>query len=513
MGILSSVIKWPGADGGRPGGFEVRLGIDGVLVAGAFDAAAQRVLGMEAAPEKGSLLLDCFDRRFAYVFAGAVYECVLKKRSLAVHLPRFVGDGQQWLLVALIPDEGTVSGGTERRIKGTVLDVTNLVGSELVQHFTEYVDRHLMFAIERLPDPVLLCALREDELPITYVNSAFTRIFGFLPQEARGRDALQLVFARSYDALREVIQAPHSQRLENRWHVFECRGVERPDFYCHVKMDYHGEPEFPELVRFTLLVERSSAAGWQGALTMAERQRIEIDTLLNASASLINDFTNLLSVVLGDKSLGVGHGPGFAEEIRASHARAHDAADILRSVLARTLTGRALVPERGVPAARDDAVEMRRVLESAPRMHVLVVDEEPSLREAFAGAIRAVGHDATAVALGQEAVDIMRAGARGPLSLRPHLLIVDYHLDDIPGLNVVEMVRGCGLRTPVLLVSGHFPDNVKQRAASLEPLVLLEKPFKVSELLYALTELARAAGLLDGADHAVRGSEAYDAGL
>ncbi len=502
MGVLSRLIKRRATPDGAVGRFDLRLNIDGECLAGSFDATAWRLFGLSKAPPKGERLFPLLDKRLAHTFGGAVYECVLKKRTMIFQAPRPEEEGFEWLLVVLAPGEGTVRGGKERTLSGTVVDVTILAGSELVQHFTEYVDRYLLTTMERMADPVILCAMREDELPVLHVNNAFTRVFGYLPQEARGRDALHLVFTRSLDSVKALLRRPQTWRREHRWQVFECRGVEKRDFSCHVMMDYHGDREEPELVRFTFLVERSASGGWQGQLGASERQRIETETILNASAALINDFGNLLNVVLDDERLTSGRAADVAETVRASHEKAREAAAMLHEVLAASLSGRIAEADPSYVPVEEATMDLRKSLANMPKLHVLVVDDEPSLRLVVSRALHTVGHEATVVATGTEAVELLGATASGAPKMHADFLIVDQHLDDMPGLTVIEMARSCGIKTPAILVSGYFSDLVKQRASAVWPLVLLEKPFKISEMLFAIRELMQRAAEGNGGESA-----------
>jgi len=62
-------------------------------------------------------------------------------------------------------------------------------------------------------------------------------------------------------------------------------------------------------------------------------------------------------------------------------------------------------------------------------------------------------------------------------------LIIDHHMPDISGLDVVGRLREEGVRLPVILISGRLDANSRQRAANLGIAGVVEKPFAANHLI------------------------------
>jgi two-component system, OmpR family, response regulator MprA len=107
---------------------------------------------------------------------------------------------------------------------------------------------------------------------------------------------------------------------------------------------------------------------------------------------------------------------------------------------------------------------------------VLVVDDDPELREFLLGELAAEGYSGEAVASGQAAL----------LALRQQewdLVLLDWGLPDFSGVEVCERLRAGGSTTPVLMLTAH--DDVPERVRALDAGAddYLTKPFSIAELL------------------------------
>lgn len=68
-------------------------------------------------------------------------------------------------------------------------------------------------------------------------------------------------------------------------------------------------------------------------------------------------------------------------------------------------------------------------------------------------------------------------------------LVIDQHMPDIAGLDVVDRLQKEGVRVPMILLTGQLDKNTRQRAANLGIASVVEKPFAADRLL----ELIRRA--------------------
>jgi two-component system KDP operon response regulator KdpE len=118
---------------------------------------------------------------------------------------------------------------------------------------------------------------------------------------------------------------------------------------------------------------------------------------------------------------------------------------------------------------------------------VLVVDDEPGLRQALAINLRARGYDVVAAASGAEGLE---AAAREP----PDVVVLDLGLPDMEGTDVIRGLRGWS-RSPIIVLSARAGQGDKVDALDAGADDYVTKPFGMDELLARLrAALRRGAG-------------------
>jgi two-component system, OmpR family, response regulator MprA len=117
-------------------------------------------------------------------------------------------------------------------------------------------------------------------------------------------------------------------------------------------------------------------------------------------------------------------------------------------------------------------------------MRILVVDDEPAVREALQRALKLDGYDVQLAANGREAL------AAVP-TVEPDAVVLDVLMPQLDGLEVCRRMRRDGDRTPVLMLTAR--DAVADRVAGLDAGAddYLVKPFALEELLARLRALLR----------------------
>jgi two-component system response regulator MprA len=120
-------------------------------------------------------------------------------------------------------------------------------------------------------------------------------------------------------------------------------------------------------------------------------------------------------------------------------------------------------------------------------MRLLVVDDDPSVREALALVLDLNGFEVTTAVDGREA---MRTLSRDT----PDAVVLDVLMPGIDGLEVCRRMRATGNRTPVLMLTARA--EVSERVAGLEAGAddYLAKPFAREELVARLRALLRRTG-------------------
>ncbi len=119
-------------------------------------------------------------------------------------------------------------------------------------------------------------------------------------------------------------------------------------------------------------------------------------------------------------------------------------------------------------------------------MRVLVVEDEPSLREQLVVALKAQGYAVDAAGDGEE-------GCYFALEYDYDVAVMDLGLPKLDGMEVIKRVRAQGKRYPILILTarGHWQEKVNGLSAGADD--YLTKPFHVEELLARLSALQRRA--------------------
>lgn len=120
----------------------------------------------------------------------------------------------------------------------------------------------------------------------------------------------------------------------------------------------------------------------------------------------------------------------------------------------------------------------------AGRVQVLVVDDDPSVRQAVRRALVLEGYE---VALADDGVDALKQVVASP----PDAIVLDVMMPRLDGLEVCRQLRGRGDRTPILVLTARH--RLSERVTGLDAGAddYLVKPFALEELLARLRALLR----------------------
>lgn len=119
-------------------------------------------------------------------------------------------------------------------------------------------------------------------------------------------------------------------------------------------------------------------------------------------------------------------------------------------------------------------------------MKILVVDDDPAVRESLRRSLIFNGYSIVLAADGEEALDKVQ-------SERPDMAILDVMMPKLDGLEVCRELRSQGDDIPILLLTAR--DSVSERVAGLDAGAddYLTKPFALEELLARTRSLVRRA--------------------
>ena len=122
-------------------------------------------------------------------------------------------------------------------------------------------------------------------------------------------------------------------------------------------------------------------------------------------------------------------------------------------------------------------------------MKVLIIDDEPLVRTTLGYALSVAGWE----------VFDRDQHADFPGLIREHdidVVITDYRMDKVTGLDLIELMREAGFGIPALILSGNVYAIDRNRAKRLGVLEILSKPPNLKQLLRTLVN-AVAGGNAD----------------
>jgi DNA-binding NtrC family response regulator len=127
---------------------------------------------------------------------------------------------------------------------------------------------------------------------------------------------------------------------------------------------------------------------------------------------------------------------------------------------------------------------------SEPARTLLVVDDEPILRDVETEVLRLQGYTVLPAEGAAQALRLARAAAA------IHLLITDFSMPQVDGLELTRRFRAVHPKTPVLMVSGSLPVLRARSELDLNHFDFLAKPFQFNELLHKVRKLLDIAAPL-----------------
>lgn len=119
---------------------------------------------------------------------------------------------------------------------------------------------------------------------------------------------------------------------------------------------------------------------------------------------------------------------------------------------------------------------------------VLIVDDSAEIRALLESVLPSAGYETLSAGTGQEGLDLA-------FRERPDILLVDFRLPDIGGLELLEQLNRANISIPAVVMTGYGSEGVAARALRLGALGYLIKPFTTEEVLTTV-EKALAVGRL-----------------
>jgi signal transduction histidine kinase/ActR/RegA family two-component response regulator len=182
-----------------------------------------------------------------------------------------------------------------------------------------------------------------------------------------------------------------------------------------------------------------------------------------------------------------GRGLGLAATLGI--LRAHGAGLVVKSAPDLGSAFTLYLPEATLRAA--ERVRPRAAVARRAPLRVLLVDDEPHVREAASLMLEAEGHAVRAVASGDRALAALDAE---PSAF--DVVLLDVTMPGLSGVETLALLRARAATLPVVLMSGFSERDVGDRAGSLGAQRFLQKPFDREQLAAALGRAMASASRL-----------------
>jgi two-component system, OmpR family, response regulator len=115
---------------------------------------------------------------------------------------------------------------------------------------------------------------------------------------------------------------------------------------------------------------------------------------------------------------------------------------------------------------------------------VLIVDDEPNIRDLLSTSLRFAGFSVHAVGNGADAVIAAEKGA-------PDIILLDVMLPDMNGFSVTKKIRSMGINAPVLFLTARDETADKVTGLTVGGDDYMTKPFSLDEIVARINAILR----------------------
>src|SRR5712675_3216628 len=121
---------------------------------------------------------------------------------------------------------------------------------------------------------------------------------------------------------------------------------------------------------------------------------------------------------------------------------------------------------------------------TAPKPHLLLIDDDPNTLASLSRAFRLAGYEATVCDSAIRALELLRAE-------RFDVIFSDVVMPGKDGISLLEDLKATGVTTPVVMISGQASVEIAVRATRLGAVDFLEKPLSTEKLLVTIENVLR----------------------
>ncbi|MCI0683982.1 MAG: response regulator [Gemmataceae bacterium] len=183
----------------------------------------------------------------------------------------------------------------------------------------------------------------------------------------------------------------------------------------------------------------------------------------------------------------VGQGTGLGLPVAFGIVHGHQGQLTLQSDVGHGTCASIFLPRQAEPTAVSAPVAPQ-VLEpeATPRRHILIIDDEEAVRDVVRRFLEIAGHHVACVTSGAEGIETLRGEPK------PDLVILDLMIPREDGAANFRTIHAAHPHIPILLCTGLVQTDLAQALLEEGAVELLRKPFRMSELWYAVNKAVTA---------------------
>ena len=124
------------------------------------------------------------------------------------------------------------------------------------------------------------------------------------------------------------------------------------------------------------------------------------------------------------------------------------------------------------------------------KTRVLIVDDEPNIRDLLATSLRFAGYEIQTAANGAQAVSAV-------IESEPDIILLDVMLPDMNGFSVTKKLRSSGIQAPILFLTARDEVEDKITGLTVGGDDYLTKPFSLDEVVARIQAILRRTKTVD----------------
>ncbi len=119
----------------------------------------------------------------------------------------------------------------------------------------------------------------------------------------------------------------------------------------------------------------------------------------------------------------------------------------------------------------------------SPPLRIAVIDDDEEMRLALDDLLSSFSHVVECYPDGNSFLD-------GHHAFLPDLIVTDFHMPGLTGIETIRRLRAGGTSTPAILITAFANETARKASVEAGCLALLKKPFNPDELISLIEKVA-----------------------